>query len=203
MSVSKEVAGVVAPADSKPGLTEAHVAEDETEDADAAGYTEQYQKGDAAQTQRTWLPPDIEKWRRWWMLPLWAGVGFTVLGGWLMYLDLQNSNIGFWFLCAWVPLLLGVAVMTLAWQSRTARWLHLRVYQKPGEWPQKIAISFPLPIRLTAWVLRTFRDKIPGLPDTSIDELILALGESATPENPLYVEVDQGEDGERVQIYIG
>lgn len=203
MSVSKEVEGSVTLADSKLDSSESRLAEEETEDADAAGYTEQNQKGEAAQTPGIPLPPDIEKWRRWWMIPLWVGVGFTVLGGWLMYLDLRTSDIGFWFFCAWVPLLFGLAAMTLSWQSRTARWLHLRIYQKSGEWPQKIAISFPLPIRLTAWILRVFGDKIPGLSNTSVDELILALGESATPENPLYVEVDEGEDGERVQIYIG
>lgn len=149
------------------------------------------------------LPPDIEKWRRWWMIPMWAGVGVTVLGGLLMLWALQAAGIGFWFFCAWVPFLLGVFAIVLAWQSRSARWLHLRVYQKPGDWPQKIAISFPLPIRLTAWFLRVFRDKIPGLQSTSVDELILALENSATPDHPLFVEVDEGEDGERVQVFIG
>ena len=149
------------------------------------------------------LPPDIEKWRRWWMIPMWVGVGVTVLGGLLMLWVLQAAGIGFWFFCAWAPFLLGVFVIVLAWQSRTARWLHLRVYQKPGDWPQKIAISFPLPIRLTAWFLRVFRDKIPGLQSTSVDELILALENSATPDNPLFVEVNEGEDGERVQVFIG
>ena len=28
--------------------------------------------------------PEIEKWRRWWMIPLWIGVGITVIGGLLM-----------------------------------------------------------------------------------------------------------------------
>jgi hypothetical protein len=155
------------------------------------------------QNLRTSLPPDIEKWRRWWMIPMWAGVGMTILGGLLMFWAQQAAGIGFWFMCAWVPFLLGVFAIVLAWQSRTARWLHLRVYQKPGDWPQKIAISFPLPIRLTAWFLRVFRDKIPGLQSTSVDELILALENSATPDHPLFVEVDEGEDGERVQVFIG
>jgi hypothetical protein len=142
-------------------------------------------------------------WRRWWMIPMWIGVGITVIGGLFMYLALRASGIGFWFGCAWLPFLLGLAVMALAWGSRTARWLHLRVQQKPGERPQKIAISFPLPLRLTAWFLRVFGHRIPGLQNTSVDEIIMALGETTSPETPFYLEVDEGEDGEKVQIYIG
>ena len=26
-------------------------------------------------------PPDVEKWRRWWTIPLWIGVGITVICG--------------------------------------------------------------------------------------------------------------------------
>jgi len=91
----------------------------------------------------------------------------------------------------------------LAWQSRTARWLHLRIQQKEGEWPHNIAISFPLPIRLTAWFFRLFGNKIPGLQGTSVDEMIMALDNTTSPGNPLYVKVEEGEDGERVEVFIG
>jgi hypothetical protein len=106
--------------------------------------------------------------------------------------------------CAWLPFLLGVAVMALAWSSRTSRWLHLRIHQKqkPGEWPQKITLSFPLPLRLTTWALRTFGRYFPQLKNSGVDELILALGKNTSPDNPFYLEVDEGEAGERVQIYI-
>jgi hypothetical protein len=33
--------------------------------------------------------------------------------------------------------------------------------------------------------------------------MILALGRNTGPEAPFYVEVDEGENGEQVQIYIG
>ena len=71
------------------------------------------------------------------------------------------------------------------------------------EWPRNIALSFPLPIRLTAWFLRTFGPHIPQLKDTGVDELILALGDSASPGNPLLVNVNEGEGGEQVEVYIG
>jgi hypothetical protein len=148
-------------------------------------------------------PEEIEKWRRWWMIPLWVGVGITTLGGILMYWAWAANGFGFWFACAWFPFLLGVGAMAVAWGSRKARWLHLRVQQKPGQRPERIAISFPIPLGLTAWFLRNFGGLIPNLDATGIDELVLALRDSATTEEPLYIEVDEEDSGERVQIFIG
>jgi hypothetical protein len=149
------------------------------------------------------LPPDAEKWRSWWVIPLWVGVGITIVAGSLMYTALQSSGIGFWFLCASVPFTLGLILLVLAWQSRSARWLHLRIQQRPGQSPGQIALSFPLPIRLTAWFFRTFQKWIPGLKNSSIDEIILALDHAATPENPVFISVNDEKDGENVQIFIG
>jgi hypothetical protein len=149
--------------------------------------------------------PEIEKWRRWWMIPLWIGVGITIIGSLLMFWAYQSSGFGFWFVCSWVPLLLGVGVMAMAWASRSARWLHLRVQQQPGEWPRTIAFSFPLPLRFAGWVLRTFGYFIPKVNDVDIDfdEMIQVLETSTNSDTPLYVEVDEGDGGETVQIYIG
>ena len=145
----------------------------------------------------------IDKLRRWWLIPLWVGIGITILGGLLMFWAYQTSGLGFWFGCAWLPFLLGVAVMAFAVSSRTARWLHLRVRQKPGERPQTIAFSFPLPLRFAAWFVRNFGRYIPQLNRSGLDEMILALGRNTSPDMPFYIEVDEGEYGEQVQIYIG
>jgi len=75
--------------------------------------------------------------------------------------------------------------------------------KKPGEKPGRISISFPLPIRFFAWSLRTFGNLIPGLNATGVDEVILALGESAHAETPLFIDVNEGDEGEQVKIYIG
>jgi hypothetical protein len=150
------------------------------------------------------LPPDAAKWRRWWVVPLWIGVGFTVLGSLLLYAAVQSAGgVNFWFFCASIPFTLGLLAIILAWQSRSSPWLHLRVQQAPGETPQRIAISMPLPIRFAAWFLRTFKHKIPAMQDQALDEMILAVGRNASPENPIYIQVDEGEDGEKVEIYIG
>jgi hypothetical protein len=111
--------------------------------------------------------------------------------------------LSFWFACAWLPLLIGVALMALAWGAQNARWLHLRIRQRKGERPRQINISLPLPLRFTAWLLRTFRGFIPQLDKTAVDELIMALEKTTGPQSPLTLEVEDGPDGEQVQIYIG
>jgi hypothetical protein len=146
---------------------------------------------------------EIQQWKRWWVIPLWIGAGITVIGGLLMYWAFSASGFGFWFACSWFPFLLGVGLLALAWGSRTTPWLHVRVHQKSGQTPQKIAISFPIPIRLTAWGLRTFGHFIPQVNATGLDEVILALKDSADDDTPFYVDVDEGEDGERVRVFIG
>ena len=149
------------------------------------------------------LPDDALKWKRWWMVPVWVGVGITVFGGLFMYLAMQSSGLGFWFACASLPFILGLLVIVLAWGSRNAPWLHLRVQQPPGEKPERIAFSMPLPIRPAVWFLRTFGRWIPNLKEHSYDEVILAVGDTTSPDNPLYIVVDEEETGEKVEIYIG
>jgi hypothetical protein len=145
---------------------------------------------------------ETKKWRRWWWIPLTVGISITVISGLLMFLAYQSRGFGFWFACLWFPLLFGVVIMSLAAASRTTRWLHVRIHQEPGEWPQTIAISLPLPIRFAAWVMRIIKPYIHNMEKTSLDEVILAL-EKTSPDQPFYVKVDEGESGEKVEVYIG
>jgi hypothetical protein len=149
--------------------------------------------------------PDFERWKRYWVIPLWIGVGFTIIGSLVMLWIYQSTGFSFWFACSWLPFLLGVGLITMAWGSRSARWLHLRIQQEPGEWPQTIAFSFPLPLNFAAWFMRTFGQFIPKVNeiDLDFDKVIETFKNSTTPEHPFYVEVDEGENGETVQIYIG
>jgi len=150
---------------------------------------------------KTPVDQKFKHWRHWWQIPLWVGVIITVLGGVSMYLAYRSGGFGFWFACAWFPLLLGVLVMALAWASRNVRWLHVRVQQKEGQHPRNIAISIPLPLRLTAWFVRTFGSRIPSLDKVNnLDQMILAL-ENISPDAPFSVDVD--DDEEKVQVFIG
>ena len=145
--------------------------------------------------------PRAKKWRGWWQIPLWIGVIATVLTGLLLYSIYHATGFNFWFACAWFPFMISVAIVALAWASRNAHWLHVRVHQRPGERPQNISISLPIPLTLMGWFLRIFRGKIPNIQGVNPDEMILVLNH-VTPEKPFYVEVNE-EDGERVEVYIG
>lgn len=145
--------------------------------------------------------PRAKKWQGWWRIPLWIGVIATVLTGLLMYSLYRANGFGFWFACSWFPFLFSVAIVALAWASRSAHWIHIRVHQPPGERPQNISISLPVPLTLLAWFLRTFRSKIPGIEGTNADEMILAL-HHVTPDKPFYVEVNE-ENGQHVEVYVG
>jgi hypothetical protein len=147
--------------------------------------------------------PDFNYWRHWSMIPLWIGVVVTILAGVLLYTSwMAARGPNFWFACAWLPFLIGIGILVLAWGGHTVRWLHIRIQQKAGEWPQSLAISIPLPLRFLAWLVRIFGSRIPGVEGRRPAEMILAL-QNTSPEAPFYLDVNEGEDGERVQIFIG
>lgn len=141
--------------------------------------------------------------RRLWQIPLWLGVFITIMSAWGMYALVRAANLNFWFYCLAAPLLLGVLLMVVAVGSRKARWLFVDVHQKTGEKPARIFLGFPLPLKLAAWFLRTLGHFIPDLKKTNVDEVIQAVETGFTGDEPLVVNVDEGDDGERVQVYIG
>lgn len=159
--------------------------------------------------------------RAWWTAPLWVGAGFTVLGGIFMYAALRAAGLGFWFMCASLPLWFGLTVIALAWWLRTAPWFHLRFVSPPGAVRRAdVDLSLPLPIGLTIWLLRVFRPWILrpvggrlkgssrrgasmyGTPITGVDleKLLSNLNTSATRSHPISIE---GEDGSRLEIFMG
>jgi hypothetical protein len=153
------------------------------------------------------IPPPVGRWRSWWRIPLAIGVVITVASAALMYSAWQASHFGFWFACSWFPFMLGVLFIAIAWTSRQAVWLHVRIRQRPGERPANINISLPIPIHLTSWLVRVFRphipgmENIPGIENGDLDTLLQAL-KSTSRDQPFYVEVND-EDGEHVEIFIG
>lgn len=150
-------------------------------------------------------PQGFGYWQRWWLIPFGVGTAIAIAGGALMYWAFSSADfrLTVWFFLAACPFAFGVMLLALAAASRNARWIHIRIHTGQQEWPRRIALSFPLPIGPAAWFLRVFGPRIPALRNTGVDELILALGETTTPDNPFYVEVDEGPGGEKVQVYIG
>ena len=137
------------------------------------------------------------------VIPLWIGVAFTVLGAYWMYALVQSANYGFWFFCAWFPLLLGLLLVALSAGGMNSRWLYVNVNQRKGEWPGHFAMGFPIPLGMIAWILRNFGNFIPGMSRTNVDEILMALSTMDDLDEPLIVDVDESEHGEQVQVYIG
>jgi hypothetical protein len=142
--------------------------------------------------------------RRLAQIPLIAGVLLVVLSALGMFGVMQNAGLNFWFYCLTVPLVLGVLVTAVGAWSLTARWLIIRVDRvRAHEWPRRILLGFPLPLELAGWFLRVFGSRIEDLKHTNVDEVVQAIALTKSIREPLIVNVDEGDDGERVQVYIG
>ena len=146
------------------------------------------------------VEPPRTRWARFWIYPALGGGVVLFVGLMVMALVYVSDAARGWMFCGWVPLLLGLSVMLLAVWSRNATWLHLRIKEEEG---RKIAFSFPIPLTLTAWVMRVAQPFVPQLQDTGVDDLLIALRDSAARGEPMFIDVQDEEKGERVEIYIG
>ena len=147
-------------------------------------------------------PVELPRFGSLWLIPMYAGLALFVCGA-LAIFPLYTAS-GSWLLavCGWPLFVIGLLAMIAAYASRRSRWVHVRVTNADGS-KRNVKLSFPLPLRLSAWALRVGSRFAPKLKDTSLDEMIVALAEGLKGDQPLYVDVQQGDDGERVQVYIG
>ena len=142
--------------------------------------------------------------RRFAMIPLWIGVFMTVFSAWGMYSIQQNAGVNFWFFFLLIPLLLGVLLIALGAGAQNSKWLYVNVDRRNAhDGPRNITLGFPLPLGLTAWVLRTFGHNIRGMNHPNVDEIIQILDATGKSGAPLIINANDNGDGERVQVYIG
>lgn len=138
---------------------------------------------------------------------LWIGILFTVLSAWAMFGIQQNAGINFWFYCLGMPLFFGILLTVLGAGSRTSRWLYVNVDRTRSKdsdgGPRNITIALPLPLGLAGWFLKNFGSRISGLKNTNVDEIVQAIAMAKNITEPLIVNVDNGDDGEKVQVFIG
>lgn len=142
------------------------------------------------------------RWARFWVYPLMAGGIVLVVGALIMGLVYSTDTARGWLVCGWLPMILGLVVILIAWWTRSATWLHLRISEGKSK-GHKVAFSFPLPLTLAAWALRVAQPFVPQLKDWAVDDLIIALRQGKSGNQPLFIDVQDDKDGERVQIYIG
>ena len=144
--------------------------------------------------------------RRFAMIPLWVGVFITVLSAWGIYAVQQRAGTNFWFYCLMVPLLLGVLLVTLGAGGQSSRWIYIDVDRRNAradDGPRHITLALPLPLGLVAWFFRTFGNLLHGMSRGRVDGIIQLLEVTRDSGEPLIVNVDDRDDGERVQIFIG
>lgn len=147
----------------------------------------------------------IERIKRYGNIPLWGGVILVVISGLWMFWAIQASGFGFWFYCAWFPFLLGVLAVAAAAGSRKSRWVFVNIKQAPGERPQRIVFGLPLPLRFSAWLMRTFGNWIPDMnvDAAAVADILDSMADTPTDEAAVIVDVHDDEDGEHVQVFIG
>ena len=140
-------------------------------------------------------------WRGLWVVPFVLGLLLTLVSANWMYLGLVSAGLSWGFWLSFFPFAFGVIIMWASWQMRLARWLHLRVRQKPGVRPQVFTFSLPLPIGLTRWVIQRFGQFAPSINGQDSVEILDELDRAFAGDDPLHVYVD-GADGQQVEIWI-
>lgn len=151
------------------------------------------------------LPPDMDRLRRNWQAPFFVALGVAVLGALVMSATYGSGNIlgGLAFLVGWLVFILALVGAGIAYWSRTARWVHVRVEERGGQYFQ---ISLPVPVRFMDGLLHVARPFLKGDVLRHMETAATFLGsmdeELRQPGgSPLVVDVDDG--GDRVQIYFG
>lgn len=138
------------------------------------------------------------------MIPLWIGIVIAVLSLWGIYSVQMSAGMNFWFFCLLFPLFLGVLLIVIGAGGQSSRWLYVNVDRRYAhEGPRNITLGFPLPLGLTSWFLRTFGHTIHGMKDTNVDDIIQILDATGKSGEPFIVNVNDDDDGQRVQVYIG
>jgi hypothetical protein len=152
-------------------------------------------------------PPDpvIERLKRrvrsFYLVPLFGGTFLTVFFAWLMYQSINSGSMGVMFYCLLFPaLLFGILLLTVGAASQKSSWVYVDVQQKPGEKPGRIMIGFPLD--LARWLMNTFKGNIPHA-ERDKANMVLNIMNETTSEEPIVVQVDEGKDGDKVNVYIG
>jgi hypothetical protein len=146
-------------------------------------------------------PITLPAWvRRIWQAVFWSGATLTAGGALLSALFYAGkAGVGS-AICGWPLFVVGLLGLLLGLWLPNATWFSLRVRE---EGSRRISLALPLPLGPIAWIVRLVRPFVPQLRDMAVDEVILALREEVRGGRPFVVDVGEGQDGERVHVYIG
>jgi hypothetical protein len=102
------------------------------------------------------------------------------------------------------PLMLGVLLIAFGASGQGSKWLYINVDRSyADEWPKNITFGLPIPLGLTAWFMRNFGHNINDMNKTQVDGIVEVLNATGKSDVPFIVNVNDNDEGERVQVYIG
>jgi hypothetical protein len=78
-----------------------------------------------------------------------------------------------------------------------------RTRSRDQDGPRKITIALPLPAWTCGLVLENLWHRIDKFKNTNVDEVVAAIAMAKNITEPLIIHVDDADDGERVQVFIG
>ncbi len=144
--------------------------------------------------------PNPRKKPVWWALGIAAGSFLAVLAALWMRSDLQDGSAGLGFICAWVPMLLGVLLITLGGMSRQSPWASVRVRsKKSGKHTRSdINLDVPLPLGLTSQILKRTGRHVEvngvGLDLDDVQGMLDALDEARKSGRPITIQANSDDD---------
>lgn len=145
--------------------------------------------------------PDYRRWRRFSWVIFGLMVLLTALSAVWMVQGWMTRPWGWGFWLAWLPFLIGIAGM---WLSFNSPWLHVRIRRRRGVKPEKISVSFPLPVHALVWFLRTFGHWMPPkVREQNPADMLTDLMKNISSDEPIHIQVNDEEDGEEVEVFIG
>lgn len=141
-----------------------------------------------------------------WEFPFFGGIVVVVLGLLGLSRAMRQPRAGrapslLARVGAGFTLLVGLVAIAVGFWSRTAPWLHVRVFSREG---QQVNVSLPLPLFLADWALDladAFVDEDSAAQLHSVADFVDALRRGDAAE-PFSVEIQEG-DGDRVLVQIG
>lgn len=144
-------------------------------------------------------PIELPDFSNLWLIPLGIGTAILIVGG-MMLSSAYQAGGWFLFVCGWPLFAIGLLVIVAAWFAQRGPWVHVRITH---DQKNKRDIKISLPLNPAVFVLKIVRPFIPKLKDTGIDEVLMSMKDNVNRDQPLVVDVNEGEDGERIQVVIG
>lgn len=133
-----------------------------------------------------------------WQIVFAVGVAVLAAGGLLLARAYSREGMP-GFTWGWALFALGLLMLLLGWWLQRARWFTLRVREHSGP---AFTIALPLPLGLVVGLLRIAKPFVPQLQEMKADQLILAMRDELRDGGSFVVNVDEGEDGDQVEMYF-